>query len=96
VWGGAGLISKSICGFYTEGERAVLNVIAAECNASGASELSLNQMADRAGVGRTSVHLAIQKPRSLHHIQVQLRQELGIANKIKFCAGAAGDIADET
>src|SRR5262249_4322322 len=62
---------------YTEGERAVLCVVAGEAQANGYCDLPLDAIAARAGVSRTTTQNALRQAAALKHIKVTRRPRLG-------------------
>jgi AcrR family transcriptional regulator len=67
---------------YSEAERAALSVIAEQCKRRGFCDLSLDEIADLAGVRRTSVQNALRKARSKEfaHVSVRERPQSGRKN----------------
>jgi hypothetical protein len=70
-----------ICAHYTEGERAVLTIIAAECRRQGYCDLHVDVIAARAGVCRTTVHNARREAGRLFHITWRDRRVPGRKSK---------------
>lgn len=62
---------------YTEGERAVLCIVAGEVKRQGVCELSIDEIGDRSGVGSTTVQNAMHQARLLGHIEVRERPQTG-------------------
>ena len=60
---------------FTEGERAVLYIIAADMRAYGACRCTTQEIADRAGVGRTTARNAVRKARQLGMVKVDHRPQ---------------------
>ncbi|MET1756489.1 hypothetical protein ABVV53_13680 [Novosphingobium sp. RD2P27] len=60
---------------FTEGERAVLYIVAADMRAYGACRCTTQEIADRAGVGRTTVRNAVRKARELGMVKVDHRPQ---------------------
>ncbi|CAN7142823.1 hypothetical protein [Rhizobium sp. LjRoot254] len=81
-WGGSSIMPHDLRHFYTEGERAVLGVIAEQVKRKGFCDLCLDKIAEMSGVRRTTVQNAIRKARSGEraHISVQLRPRSGQKN----------------
>ena len=53
---------------FTEGERAALYIIAADCRQHGSCQCSIKEIGDRAGVGITTVRNALRRARLLRLI----------------------------
>jgi hypothetical protein len=54
ILGGSSALPDTMRHFYTEGERAVLCIVAGEMKHHGICDLPIDEIADRAGVGRTT------------------------------------------
>lgn len=65
---------------FTEGERAVLVVIAFEVRNHGCCELAIDAIGAKAGCSRTTVHNALGEARRLGMIHVQARERPGAKN----------------
>jgi hypothetical protein len=65
---------------YTEGERAVLAIIAGEIKHSGNCDLPIDKIAALAGVCRTTVQNTLHEARRLEHINVTERPRPGKKN----------------
>lgn len=65
---------------YTEGERAVLTVIAGEVKHHGLCDLAVDRIAAIAGLSRTTVQNAIREARALGHLSVENRPRKGQKN----------------
>jgi hypothetical protein len=63
----------SLAGEFTLGEDAALCIVADECRVRGSSDLSLDEIADKASVGRSAAKSALRKARELGLITVQNR-----------------------
>ena|ERR1700722_13162269 len=66
----------SLAGEFTLGEDAALCIVADECRVRGSSDLSLDEIADKASVGRSAAKSALRKARELGLITVQNRGRL--------------------
>ena len=76
--GGSSALPDTIRHHYTEGERSVLCVIAGEVKRHGICDLSIDEIADRAGCRRTTVQNAIREAeRERWHIKVKRRPVSG-------------------
>jgi hypothetical protein len=75
--GGSSALPDTLRHYYTEGERAVLCVIAGEYKRNGVSAMSIDEVGDRAGVGRTTVQNAMHEGRRLGHLKITERPVRG-------------------
>jgi hypothetical protein len=75
--GGSGVMPHNLRSQYTEGERAVLCVIAGEVKHHGICDLALASIARRAGVCRTTVQTAMHEARRLGHVKITGRPRRG-------------------
>jgi hypothetical protein len=78
--GGSSGLPDPIRGYYTEGERSALTVIAGEVKRHGVCDLPLDSIAAKAGVSRTTVQNALREARERGHACVQLRPCRGQKN----------------
>lgn len=60
---------------FTEGARAVMYIIAADCRQYGSCRSTAKELADRAGVGLTTVRNALRKARELSLVNIQHRDQ---------------------
>jgi hypothetical protein len=77
ILGGSSAMPDTMRHHYTEGERAVGCVVAGEVKRVGICELSIDEIADRAGVGRTTVQNWQHEARRLGQIHVKHRPQRG-------------------
>jgi hypothetical protein len=75
--GGSSALPDTMRHHYTEGERAGLCVVAGEVKRHGICDLSIKEISDRAGVGRTTVQNALHEARRRGHVQVTERPRRG-------------------
>jgi hypothetical protein len=75
--GGSGVMPHHLRACYTEGERAVLCVIAGEVKHHGICDLAIDNIARRAGVCRTTVQTAMHEARRLGHLKITERPQRG-------------------
>lgn len=62
-------------GRFTEGERAVLYIVAADCRKHGSCRISAKEIGDRSGVGRTTVRNALRRARQMKIVHVRHREQ---------------------
>lgn len=75
--GGAGNMPGTIRRAFTEGQRAVLTIIAGEVKHHGRCDLPIDKIAALAGCGRTTVQNAVHEARRLGLINVAERPQRG-------------------
>jgi hypothetical protein len=63
---------------YTEGQRAVLCIVAGEVKHHGACDLPIDKIAALAGVCRTTVQTTLHEARRLWHIKITARPRPGL------------------
>ncbi|NJL08123.1 MAG: hypothetical protein HC900_07535 [Methylacidiphilales bacterium] len=81
ILGGSNDMPPNIRKDYTEGERAVLTIIAGEVKHHGVCDLPIDQIAALAGVCRSTVQNTLHKAREdHHHIKVTARPRPGRKN----------------
>jgi hypothetical protein len=75
--GGSSGLPATLRHHYTEGQRAVLCVIAGEIKRHGICDMPIDKIAALAGVGRTTVQTTLHEARRLKHIHVTERPRRG-------------------
>jgi hypothetical protein len=75
--GSSAVMPPNLRSYYTEGQRAVLAIIAGEIKHHGICELPLDKIAALAGVCRTTVQTTLHEARRLFHIIVTERPQPG-------------------
>lgn len=78
--GGSAVMPPNLRCHYTEGQRAVLCIIAGEIKHSGNCDLPIDKIAALAGVSRTTVQTTLHEARRLGHIKVTERPQPGRKN----------------
>jgi hypothetical protein len=78
--GGSSAMPDTIRHHYTEGERSALCIVAFEAKRHGHCDLSIAEIGDRAGVGRTTVQNALHQGRLLGHLEILERPQRGAKN----------------
>lgn len=73
-WAGGGNMPPDVRALYSEAERAALAVIGEQCRRKGFCDLCIDEIANLAGVSRTSVQNAIRKARSPERGQISVRE----------------------
>lgn len=76
---------------FTEGERAVLYIVASDCRQHGSCGSSIKEIGDRAGVGATTVRNALRRARRLGLLGITERPQWRakhLPNLVKSCAAA--------
>lgn len=75
--GGSSALPDNLRHHFTEGERAVLCVVAGEVKRQGVCDISNDEIGDRAGVGRTTVQNALHEARRLGLVKITERPQKG-------------------
>jgi hypothetical protein len=86
----SGAMPAFLAAEFTRGEDAALCIIADEYRVRGSSDLSLDEIADKASVGRSAAKSALRKARELGLITVQNRGRLTNVVRIIAPESAAG------
>lgn len=71
--GGSSALPDSLRQYYTEGQRAVLCIVAGEIKRHGVCDLPIDKIAALAGVCRTTVQTTIHEARRLGHLKITER-----------------------
>jgi hypothetical protein len=85
--GGSGALPDGLRRQYTEGQRAVLTIIAGEVKHHGICDLPIDKIAALAGVCRTTVQTTLHEARRLGHLKITERPVRGrksLTNLIKI------------
>ena len=75
--GGSSVLPDNLRHSYTEGQRAVLCIVAGEVKHHGICDLPIDKIAALAGVCRTSVQTTMHEARRLGHIKITERPQRG-------------------
>lgn len=78
--GGSSVLPNTLRHHYTEGQRAVLCIIAGEVKHHGVCDLPIDKIAALAGVCRTTVQTTLHEARRLGHIRITERPVRGRKN----------------
>jgi hypothetical protein len=78
--GGSSALPDNLRHHYTEGQRAVLCIIAGEVKRCGVCDFPIDKIAALAGVCRTTVQTALHEARRLLHVKITERPQLGRKN----------------
>jgi hypothetical protein len=71
--GGSSVLPDTLRHHYTEGQRAVLCIVAGEIKHHGVCDLPIDKIAALAGVCRTTVQTTLHEARRLNHIRITER-----------------------
>lgn len=85
--GGSSALPDTLRHYYTEGQRAVLCIIAGEFKHRGVCDLPIDKLAALAGVCRTTVQTTLHEGRRLFHLKVIERPRRGrksLTNLVKI------------
>lgn len=77
VLGGSSALPDTLRHHYTEGQRAVLCIIAGEVKRQGMCDLPIDKIGALAGVCRTTVQTALHEARRLGHLRITERPREG-------------------
>lgn len=75
--GGSAVMPPDLRQHYTEGQRAVLTIVAGEVKHHGTCDLPIDKIAALAGVCRTTVQTTLHEARRLFHIRITERPQPG-------------------
>jgi len=75
--GGSAVLPPQLRCAYTEGQRAVLTIIAGEVKHHGVCDLPIDKIAALAGVCRTTVQTTLHEARRLFHLKITERPRWG-------------------
>jgi hypothetical protein len=78
--GGSSALPDNLRHHYTEGQRAVLCIVAGEVKRTGVCDFPIDKIAALAGVCRTTVQTTLHEARRLLHIKITERPQLGRKN----------------
>jgi hypothetical protein len=78
--GGSSALPDTLRHHYTEGQRAVLCIVAGEIKHHGTCDLLIDEIGALAGVCRTTVQTTLHEPRRLGHIEITERPVPGRKN----------------
>jgi len=88
-FGGSSALPDNLRRHYTEGQRAVLCVVAFEIKRKGVCDDPIDALAAKAGVGRTTVQTTLHEARRLGHITIierPRRGEKNLTNLVRICS----------
>lgn len=75
--GGSSAVPPQLRHCYTEGQRAVLCIVAGEVGRRGVCDLSIDKIAALAGVCRTTVQTTLHEAKRLGHVRITERPQPG-------------------
>jgi hypothetical protein len=80
MFGGSSGLPDTLRHHFTEGERSVLFIMACEVKRQGYCDRSIDELGDRAGVGRTTAQNAMHEARRIGLIEITRRPQRGAKN----------------
>lgn len=78
--GGSSALPDTLRQHYTEGQRAVLCIVAGEVKRHGVCDLPIDKIGALAGVGRTTVQTTLNVAKGLRHVAITYRWRRGQKN----------------
>src|SRR6266576_2917693 len=77
MFGGSSALPDGLRQYYSEGQRAVLCIVAGEIKRHGVCDLPIDKIAALAGVSRTTTQTTMHEARRLGHIKITERPQRG-------------------